>query len=980
MPHSTGRPEEPAPNPKLPSSLPTTGEFRSGVETSAESTLHAASLPGTATVPHRGRFTILKKHAQGGLGLVSLAHDERLNRPVALKEIRADKRGSQILQRRFLTEAEITSQLQHPGIVPIYGLEEDEAGEPYYTMRFVEGKTLAQAILEFHRRKRESPKLASFDSLMFRELLQRFINVCQTVAYAHSKGVIHRDLKPANIMLGDFGETLVLDWGLAKRFLSADSSVLSEESEVLNSGLSTPDPGLTAAGQILGTPAYMSPEQAEGREELGSATDIYALGAILYEILTARPPYEGRNADEILTRVRAGPPPSPLEAERCAPAALASVCRKALERQPQCRYVTASDLAQDVGRWLADEPVAAHAEPWRQRVARWARRHRTLVTSAAAMLLAASIVLVGATLRLQAKNVQLTDSYQREHSAKKRAEASYHSARKALKKALALQDDPRFQQGPLEDVKRLLLEAEASFYAEFVEFRSDEESFLSEQADAHSRLTRITSHLGSPEDAIRHGREALAQYAILQANHPDSREYQFRVADAHGRLGLLYHNSGRTEEAEAAHKQALRMAEALAGPNPTDPDDQEAVAQYAKDLGAFYAETSRLKEATEFVQRSVEIRKRLVSSLPDERRFWVGLADTYNVLAAVHERGGQKSEAERAFREALEIRLSLSRGRPSDRDSQKDLFSAYNNLGTFYLITDRFMLAEEAFRQALQVIEPMAAAHPLVTSYQSALVHALGDLARVVSQFGRFDESEKYYQRAVPIQEQLLRENPSHILHPSALANLYMGLGRNAHLANKPQEAQERYRRSVDLLEGLLARSPSNSNAREQLCKVLPARAITLAQAGRPAEAVKDFHRLLELTGGAKLDLGSVVYTLALGSARKQLSEHVSQGAHAAAVADANTLADHKHAPADCHYAMAGVFAVAAGSMKDDRLRSQYATRAIELLERARMAGFFKDVPRIESLHNDRDFESIRSRPEFLKLCQQLETTSKPGP
>lgn len=155
-----------------------------------------------------GAFQRIRLHARGGLGQVSVARDGSLNREVALKEIRPEFAGDELSRRRFLSEAEITGQLEHPGIVPVYSLQLDDDGNPSYAMRFIQGRTLAEAIKEYHR----GP-----DVLTLRHLLGRFITVCRTIAYAHSRGVIHRDLKPANVMLGDYGETLVVDWGLAKR-------------------------------------------------------------------------------------------------------------------------------------------------------------------------------------------------------------------------------------------------------------------------------------------------------------------------------------------------------------------------------------------------------------------------------------------------------------------------------------------------------------------------------------------------------------------------------------------------------------------------------------------------------------------------------------------------------------------------------------------------------------------------------------------
>src|SRR5262245_41586392 len=251
-----------------------------------------------AAAPSRGRFTVLRPHAEGGLGRVSLARDERLRREVALKEIRPDRLGLDAVAR-FRVEAEITGRLQHPGIVPVYDLIEDEQGRPYYAMRFVEGRTLAEAIRGYYR----SPA-----PLAFADLLRRFVAVCQTLAYAHSKGVIHRDLKPNNVMLGDFGETLVIDWGLAKEI---GARGVSEGAVTPLADATGSDADLTHIGAVLGTPAYMPPEQARGEvDSLGPSADVYALGAILYQILTGKPPFAG-SSSEALERVLRGAPPAP---------------------------------------------------------------------------------------------------------------------------------------------------------------------------------------------------------------------------------------------------------------------------------------------------------------------------------------------------------------------------------------------------------------------------------------------------------------------------------------------------------------------------------------------------------------------------------------------------------------------------------------------------------------------------------------------
>jgi formylglycine-generating enzyme required for sulfatase activity/tRNA A-37 threonylcarbamoyl transferase component Bud32 len=342
----------------------------------------------TQAAGRRSRFTPLRRHAQGGLGTVSLAFDETLRRQVALKEIRPDRRGSAQLRQRFLAEAEITGRLEHPGIVPIYALEEDAEGQPYYAMRFIQGRTLAEAIQAYHARP---------TPLDFHALLKRFIDVCQTIAYAHSKGVIHRDLKPANVMLGDYGETLVVDWGLAKRVGGGREAQGGKGDEPVPAGGGSGGPAdpLTEAGQVLGTPAYMSPEQAEGRsEDVAPAADVYALGAILFELLTGQPPYRGGGMAAVLAQVRQGPPRAPAQVRPGVPRALEAVCLKAMARSPADRYAGAGEVAREVERFLADEPLTAYREPFPVRLARWRRRHPTLVTATGLVLL----TLVGAAV------------------------------------------------------------------------------------------------------------------------------------------------------------------------------------------------------------------------------------------------------------------------------------------------------------------------------------------------------------------------------------------------------------------------------------------------------------------------------------------------------------------------------------------------------------------------------------------------------
>jgi tetratricopeptide (TPR) repeat protein/tRNA A-37 threonylcarbamoyl transferase component Bud32 len=344
----------------------------------------AASEPGATTAHEaeaRGRYTLTRLHAQGGIGQVWLARDEQLGRDVALKELRPERRDHAAARARFLEEARVTGQLEHPGIVPVHELVRGDDGG-FYTMRLVRGRTLGEAVKEYHK-KREQKEAGRLE---LRALLGALVAACNAVAYAHSRGVIHRDLKPANMLLGAYGEVVVLDWGLAK--VLGKPAEQGESTSLLPVSVEAGSRDETVQGQVLGTPGFMAPEQAAGRlDQIGPATDVYGLGAILYQILTGRPPFEGGDTPEQLQRVAQEEPRRPRQLIPATPRALEAVCLKALAKKPADRYASASELAHEIERWLADEPVLAWREPVGVRAARWMRRRRPLVVGLATGLL-----------------------------------------------------------------------------------------------------------------------------------------------------------------------------------------------------------------------------------------------------------------------------------------------------------------------------------------------------------------------------------------------------------------------------------------------------------------------------------------------------------------------------------------------------------------------------------------------------------------
>lgn len=359
------------------------------------------------------RYSKTHPHAEGGLGRVWIAADSELNRKVALKEIQPTHADDPSCRTRFVREAEITSSLQHPGIVPIYGLGCQADGRPFYAMKFVEGKTLKREIDELFDDQNVHPYKNVKWRIRFRRVLNRFLDVCNTIDYAHSRGVIHRDIKPSNIMLGEYGETLVVDWGLAK-------SISDEETpaQLTDTGNNSGD--LTMIGTAIGTPAYMSPEQASANDyPVTNRSDVYSLGATLFHLLTGSAPTSTQPGNATANRELSDPDGSEFESAKeqqqfsqydqlplpnllrdTVPRPLSHICLRAMNRDPGARYSSAMELASDIENWLADQPISAYRESPAEKTIRWAKSHpTTLVSTLVASILVVAASIIGLSLR-----------------------------------------------------------------------------------------------------------------------------------------------------------------------------------------------------------------------------------------------------------------------------------------------------------------------------------------------------------------------------------------------------------------------------------------------------------------------------------------------------------------------------------------------------------------------------------------------------
>jgi serine/threonine-protein kinase len=365
------------------------------VETSADRMIRDTvemTVPVQTPRPEQGsptastRYVELRYFKSGGLGALYQARDESLARDVALKFLGESFVKNDGMKRKFEVEAIVTGGLDHPGVVPVYGLGETWDGRPFYAMRFIEGNELQDEIDRLHG--------DGLSRLGLHRLIGSLIAVCRTVAYAHSRGVIHRDIKPQNIKIGKFGETILLDWGLAQVFQRDPSSVSVSTVSVVQGAHKV------AAGKDggAGTIGYMSPEQlGEHPADPSPATDVYSLGATLYHILTGRPSIAGENCSTIRGRIIAGDFPAPSKLRSDVPKALEAVCQKAMARDAVDRYRTATELADDLQRWVADEDVSVYDEPLFERTVRRVRRHRGAAVASVGLVFALIAGLMGLT-------------------------------------------------------------------------------------------------------------------------------------------------------------------------------------------------------------------------------------------------------------------------------------------------------------------------------------------------------------------------------------------------------------------------------------------------------------------------------------------------------------------------------------------------------------------------------------------------------
>jgi serine/threonine protein kinase len=937
-----------------------------------------------------GLYKLLQKLGEGGMGAVWVAEQQQpVRRRVALKLIKPGMDSRQVITR-FEQERQALALMDHTHIAKVLDAGTTPQGRPYFVMELVKGVPITKYCDELH--------------LSIRERLELFVPVCQAVQHAHQKGVIHRDLKPSNVLVAiQDGKPVpkIIDFGVAK----ALHTKLAERTLY------------TEIGAVIGTLEYMAPEQAElSALDIDTRADVYALGVLLYELLTGSTPLDRQRLrtaalDEVFRLIREEEPPKPstrltqsteslttLAAKRRAdPRRLGAEVRgdldwivmKALEKDRTRRYETANGFARDVQRYLTDEAIEARPPSARYRLRKFVRRNRVAVFLTTLSAAAVAAVLFNHTIglyqirrerdrALAAEQVAQAER-DRAEAARALADRNFQKARTAVEDYLQkVADNPELKNNPnSHGLRKQLLTAALPFFEEFVQQKSDDPAVRFDQGQAYARLARVRGDVGEREAAIRDYTSARNIYTTLAAEFPAVPEYRFQLASSHDGLGHLFSglrlsDFGKRAEAETAFRQALAILEKLAADFPAVPVYRSNVAVSHCNLGDLLRDLGKRDEAEAAYRQALAIQEKVVADFPAERRYRLSLAYHHASLGILLEGVGKPGEAEVAYRQALAIREKLVADFPAILDYRESLAGSAFALGNVLNVMGKRAEAEAAYRQALAVREKLAADFPAVRVYRQDLAFSHTNLGLLLRILGKRAEAEAHDRQALAVKEKLAADFPTVPAYRVSLAGSYVNFGITLRDRGEPAAALDWFANAIPLLEAVLAQDSRVAIARQYLRNAHWMRAVALRRLARSAEAVEDIDRALAL------DDGSARSNLRLDRAAALAAQ---TGDHATAIAEADEMTRGDKVSASTLYDAARVYALSSAAVKDETPRQEsYATQAVALLRRARAAGYFQGGSHVEQLKTDPDLAALRGRADFQALVKDLEASKTPSP
>jgi tetratricopeptide (TPR) repeat protein len=904
----------------------------------------AASHPGD--LGRLGPYRVQAELGRGGMGVVFRAYDEALQRPVAVKVLRPELDDPRA-RERLLREARLAAQFRHDHVVTVHAVVSPPGRPPYLVMEYVPGPTLA-ALLE--QEKCLPPARAA-------ELL---VQVADGLAAAHAAGLIHRDIKPGNILLDPAtGRAKLTDFGLAR-------------DEALPSSL-------TKEGLLAGTPAYMSPEQAGGQAGLDGRTDVYSLGVALYEALTGELPFRGTPA-MLLQQILHEEPRPPRRLSDAIPRDLETVCLKALAKEPGRRYQTAAELAADLRRFLAGEPVRARPAGPVERGWRWCRRNPRLALLTLALAVVFLVGVSGILWQWRRAEASAAQARTAAENADRQRDEAEHNLREALdvvdRYLVRVSEHRLLNEAGMQPLRRELLETASGFLRRFVASHRDNPELRAEWARCVFRLAGVTFLTEGPRPAIALYQQVMPVQQELLDEAPEDVVRRIALAMTWNNLGIACERDGHAEQAEAAYGRALELAEG----GRDDPGCQMVMVRAHINRGKLLGGKGPVARSVDEYQQAQAICARLVEhgqQLPDSRR---GLAITYNNLGDIFSTQGKWQQAEESLNRACALWEQMGREDARDLGARIEHGRSLMNLARLHLHGRRWPAAEPAVARALPVVTRLARENPSLLEVQIILANMQLIAAWVYELRGQAAKALPAYQEALAASERVTRENPREPGLPTKPSGCRLFIANLLFEQGQEQEALTRYAQLLGELNG-------QPGARADLMLAYINRALAVGAMGRAADAAADWERALAHDVGLFTNLMKFHRAMMEGRLPGKDSTPFYRESYAATMAEMERVDQAFFVMPSCLYQWAAICALSSTAAEADarlaeaerrRRAERYAAAGVALLRRVAAGGYFRAPGRIEQLKNDHELDALRSRPDFRDFLRELGLKESP--